>query len=128
MKHKKIVPLLILFTLVGCTRTIVKMTSEPSDAQVTIKHDVVRYTPFNLNISNASEKGLFYAVRKNGYETVFGVITPKGGEFHIDLNTQKITTSEPFISIEGYKKQEEARRIETIKYLAEQEDEKDYEM
>jgi len=114
-KLNKILTTLIFVVLAGCSKTSIIMTSEPSDAQVTINDNIVRYTPFEVSYSNAQKRSLIYAVRKNGYDTVKGVITPIGGNFHIDLKTSKIITSEPFMSIDDLAKEDARKRDELEK-------------
>jgi len=103
---------LLLTSLSGCSTTV-SMTSSPSDAQVTINDRIVRYTPFTVSYSNMNERALLFAIRKAGYETVKGVVSAKGGDFHIDLGTSQMTTSEPFISIEDFNKQRELEEART---------------
>lgn len=106
----------LLFFLSGCSRTNVSMKSEPSDAQVTINNKIIRHTPFTINYSNVSDKTVMFTVRKEGFETVHGVIPPEGGEFSINLGSSEIITPGPYITVENFMEEKLKKEIKTGSY------------
>jgi len=81
LNRKYLLIVIILIFVNGCARTVVTMSSSPSEAHVIINEGIHRYTPFVVNYSNAGGKLVYFSLNKDGYKEITGFITKNGEVF-----------------------------------------------
>jgi len=72
---------MIFILLTGCARTVVTMTSTPTEAHAIINEGIHRFTPFTVNYSNSGGKIVYFSLAKEEYKKVTGFITKDGEVF-----------------------------------------------
>ena len=86
MKSKRLIIISCsLLLLCSCARTVYRVTSEPSNAQVNINSCIRGFTPTTVSYSNVKKRPVPFMIIKRGYVTQTGSLGPAGGNIHFVL-------------------------------------------